>query len=989
MKTCGKYQLMTVGMRDLSNKVKYMRYTLFFILWSVFCFSQDTKDPLITNDWEEQKQWVDSIYSQMSLEEKIGQLFMVMAFSEKGESHFKQIKSQVEQYHLGGIIFSLGGPVEQTQWLNQLQRVSKTPLLIGMDAEWGVAMRLDSVQAFPWNMTLGAIQDNKLVEAIGHRIGEQAKRLGVHINFAPDIDINTNPKNPIIGNRSFGEDKENVTQKGLAFMRGMHNAGVLSSAKHFPGHGDTAKDSHLDLPLIRFDEERLLSTEIYPFDRLMEAGVSSVMVGHLNVPVLEEGIPSSLSKKIIEDLLIKRNNYKGLIITDALNMGAATEVSKINSINVAAFLAGNDILLIPNDIRKAIKEMIDAFNQQKFTELRLARSVKKILKAKYKVGLADFSPIITEGIIEDVNTLKDDYLIHKAMGDAVTLVQNEAVLPLKNEEKIGFLSLGDASGEYFHRLLAKEQNLQRLTFNGNIASVLSAAEKYSTIVVGFHRSNASPWKASDFLLKERKLLAALNKKHKVILASFVKPYALSKLKDLPSYEGIIVGYQNNRWAEEQVAALILGKKVAKGKLPVSISPEFSVGHGIINSTTSTPKLKKAFPFEVGIDSIALQKLDQLAQTSLDSLIAPGFQILAARNGQVFYHKAFGHHTFAKKQAVKKSDVYDVASLTKVLATLPLLIQEVDREKMSFESTLGDLSNQFKGTNKSDLSFQEILSHQAGIMSWIPFYKETLGEKDASRLQQYYRSNPSNRFPIEVAKGIYGRASLPQEQFDALLASELVEKGYHYSDLPFIFMQHILEERYGQGIDQLSKDRIFQPLGLKLTAFNVRKTLPQNRIVPSENDDYFRQQKLQGYVHDMAAALQGGVSGHAGLFSNAFEVATIMQMYLNKGVYGEEQFFSSSTFDSFNQCYYCSSENRRGVGLDKPQLWGGGMAFEGISPESFGHAGFTGTYAWVDPETQIVFVFLSNRTYPSSGNRRLIDQSIRPRMLKLVHDAILY
>jgi beta-N-acetylhexosaminidase len=965
-----------------------MRYLYLALFWGSLSFAQAIDDPLLTKDWEAQQKWVDSIYAQMDTDEKIGQLFMVMAFSEQGEAHFKQIKRQVKEYHLGGIIFSLGGPVEQTHWLNKLQQSSKTPLLIGMDAEWGVAMRLDSVQAFPWNMTLGAIQDNKLVEAVGHRIGEQAKRLGVHINFAPDVDINTNPKNPIIGNRSFGEEKENVTQKGLAFMKGMHQAGVLSSAKHFPGHGDTAKDSHLDLPVIRFDQDRLLSTEIYPFDRLIKAGVSSVMVGHLNVPALEEGIPSSLSKKIIQEILIKRNNYKGLIVTDALNMGAASEVSKINSIDVAAFLAGNDILLIPNDLKKAVKKMKRAFKQGQFTEERLTLSVKKILKAKYKVGLANFSPIPTATISQEINTPKDDYLIHKAMDEAITLVKNDAVLPLKEKEIVGFLSLGDVSGEHFYKSLKEERILQRLTFSGDIASVVNAAKNLSTIVVGFHRSNANPWKNADFSPKERALLKALNQKHKVVLATFVKPYALSKLEDLPSFEGIIVGYQNNKAAQKQVAQLLLWKKEAKGKLPVSIHPEFPAGHGI-NTTSESQVLKTATPFELGIDANKLLALDQLAQTTLDSLVAPGFQILAARNGKIFYHKAFGHHTFDQKQVVQLTDVYDVASLTKVLATLPLLMQEVDQGKMTFESTLGELSAQFKGSNKADLTLKEVLSHQAGITPWIPFYKETLRHRDAKRLRKYYRSNSSKRFPIEVAKGIYGRASIAQEQFDVLLNSDLIEKGYHYSDLPFIFMQHILEERYKKGLDQLAQKNIFTPLGLKSTVFNAHKTLPQNRIVPSEIDDYFRKQELKGYVHDMTAALIGGIGSHAGLFSNALEVATIMQMYLQKGSYAGNHFFNSATFDAFNQCYYCDQDNRRGVGLDKPQLWGGGMAFNGISAKSFGHAGFTGTYAWVDPETQIVFVFLSNRTYPSAKNRKLIDQSIRPRMLKLVHDAILY
>ena len=374
---------------------------------------------------------------------------MVMVFSEKDEKHFDVIQEQVEHYHLGGLIFSLGGPVRQTQWLNRLQASAKTPLLIGMDAEWGVAMRLDSVRPFPWNMTLGAIQDNRLVEEIGLRIGEQAKRLGVHINFAPDVDINTNPKNPIIGNRSFGEDKVNVAEKGLAYMRGMHRAGVLSSAKHFPGHGDTAKDSHLDLPLIDFSKERLQSTELYPFQELIDGGVSSVMVGHLNVPALDAGVPSSLSKKIVDSLLIQKLGFKGLVITDAMNMGGATEVAKVNSIDVAAFLAGNDIILIPSDLKKAVKKMKRAYRQGKITEERLAHSVKKILQAKYDLGLSQFSPIATDQLDKDLNTPKDAYLIQRAMTEAMTLLKDEEQLPLQPTKKIGLLSLGDASGEVF------------------------------------------------------------------------------------------------------------------------------------------------------------------------------------------------------------------------------------------------------------------------------------------------------------------------------------------------------------------------------------------------------------------------------------------------------------------------------------------------------------------------------------------------------------
>ena len=965
-----------------------MRQFFLALLCVSFAYAQTTLDPLLTSDWELQEQWVDSVYSQLTIDQKIGQLFMVMAFSEQGEVHFQEIENEVVENQIGGIIFSLGDPIGQTQWLNKLQAKAKTPLLIGMDAEWGVAMRLDSVRPFPWNMTLGAIQDNRLVEEVGFRIGEQAKRLGVHINFAPDVDINTNPKNPIIGNRSFGEDKENVAEKGIAYMNGMHRAGVLSSAKHFPGHGDTSKDSHLDLPLINFDKNRPFSTEIYPFERLSKAGVSSIMVAHLNVPAFDEGIPSSLSKIIVQDLLINRMQYKGLIITDALNMGGAAEVAKINSIDLAAFMAGNDILLIPNDVKKAIKKMKRAFNQGKFTEARLAHSVKKILKAKYKVGLNAFKPVEIDKLIADLNTPKDDYLIERSMAEAITLLKGNQSLPLTTEEAIGFISLGEADGTIFYSELAKELNLIPLQFSGNQVETLAKAEGLSTIVVGFHRSNASPWKASDFSNSELRLLNELAQKHKVILAPFVKPYALSKLSNLSDFSVVLMGYQNTSEAQRLAAQMLLGKLEIKGKLPVSINTSFPVGHGDTIIFNDEP-LKEATPFSVGMDEEKLAALDGLAQVALDSLMAPGFQILAARHGKIFYHKAFGYHTYEKNRAVAINDIYDVASLTKILATLPLLMQEVDQNKIDFNSTLETLSPRFKGTNKANLTFKEVMSHQSGIVPWIPFYKETLHQKNDRLLRKYYRDHATKKNRIEVAANIYGRTSLAEEQYTTLINSALWDKGYHYSDLPFIFMQHILEEKYATPLDQLFMERIATPLGLVSTLFKPLKSINKERIIPSEKDTYFRQQTLQGHVHDMAAAIQGGVSGHAGLFSNAKEVATNMQLYLQKGRYNGKQLFGSATFDQFNQCYYCTEENRRGVGLDKPQAGGGGMTFHGISFSSFGHSGFTGTYAWADPTTGIVFVFLSNRTFPTMENRKLIDHSIRPRMLKLVYDAILY
>ena len=961
---------------------------LLFTLLSTFSLFAQTTDPLVSIDYQAQESWVDSTYTSLTLEEKIGQLFMVMAFSEQGEKHFDKISKNIVEDNIGGVIFSLGGPHGQTEWLNKFQKKSKVPLLIGMDAEWGVAMRLDSVQAFPWNMTLGAIQNDVLVKDIGHRIGEQAKRLGIHINFAPSVDINTNPKNPIIGNRSFGEDKQNVARKGIAFMQGMHEAGILSSAKHFPGHGDTATDSHLGLPSINFSMERIEEVELYPFKEIINAGVSSVMVAHLDIPAIDAGIPSSLSQKTVQTLLQDSLQFKGLVITDALNMKGASGISPKYGIDVSAFLAGNDILLIPNDVSVAIKKMKRAFKAKKITEQRLAHSVKKILKAKYLVGLNNNKEISSEFLSDNLNTNKDDYLIAKAMQAAITVVQNKNnVLPLEKTTTYGYLKLGDDTGLDFRNSLSKEIKLHRVNESLSNSEIISNLKDYEKIIIGFHRSNDNPWKASSFSKKEIQLISELVKSHTIILDVFVKPYALSKINTLEGIDGLVVSYQNNIPAQIASADILLGDRKATGKLPVSISSSFPVGMGIeLNGPT---KIGKGTPESVGIDSNLLNRIDDLALIAIDSLMTPGMQILVARHGKVVFNKSYGFHTYEKKKPVTNTDLYDLASLTKVLATLPLVMKEVDQGKLTLETRLGDLNEEWKQSNKADISIQDMLSHYARLTPWIPFYKETLKKGSSKLNKKFYRKRKSKRFSIPVADHFYGKRDLPELISNQILESELRDSlMYKYSDLPYFFMKDLFENRYNESLEVLARDSFYLPLGLNRTTFNPNKNTPNQTIIPSEIDSYYRNQELKGEVHDMAAAMLGGVGGHAGLFSNASEVAVLMQLFLNKGTYAGKRYFSAETFDQFNQCLYCDQGNRRGVGFDKPQLEGSGSTCGCVPKSSFGHSGFTGTYAWADPENELIYIFLSNRTYPTMDNNLLLKHDIRTRIQQYIYDSII-
>jgi beta-glucosidase-like glycosyl hydrolase/CubicO group peptidase (beta-lactamase class C family) len=962
---------------------------IFFL--SIFSILNAQNSPLQSKDAIKQQKWVDSIYNNMSLEQKVGQLFMVRAFSNNTKEHENSVSELINKYQIGGLIFSSGGPVRQAKLNNQYQAISKVPLLIGMDAEWGLSMRLDSTYAFPWNMTLGAIKDDKLIEETGRYIGEHCKRIGVHFNFAPDVDINTNPKNPIIGNRSFGEDRDNVTAKGLAFMKGMQEAGVLANAKHFPGHGDTDSDSHKTLPTITFNEKRIDSIELYPYKKLIKEGLASVMVAHLNVPSLEprQGFPSSLSKHIVTDILKDRLQFNGLIFTDALEMKGVSNYSKPGDIDLAAFLAGNDVLLISEDVPKAIEKIVEAYNTKEISEERLAHSVKKILMAKYKVGLNKYSPIGVSNLVEDLNRLKDDLLNEKLYENAITVVRNQKdLLPLRRLEarKIAYVKMGDDDGSAFLDELKKYTRVHEIKAE-QLDELIIQLQNYNTVIVGFHKSNANPWKDYKFTDQELVWLYEIARTNTVILDVFARPYALIDLKSVENIESIVMSYQNSEVAQRKSAQLIFGSIQAKGSLPVSTGDNFKVNDGI--SYNAIQSLSYGLPESVGMSSEKLKKLDSMALLAIKIKATPGLQLLVARKGKVIYNKTFGKHTYDENEPVKFEDIYDVASLTKILATLPLLMELEEKGVITLDTKLSKILPEYQASNKKNITIKEMLSHYARLRPWEPFYTKTLDSATKKPSADYYRRKPSPKYSIKVADEVFLRYDYPDTIQKIIKDSDLLSTlRYRYSDFPYYILKKYIEGYYDKTLDELVQDHFYQSLGANYTTYNPSSKFSDENIVPTEIDDYFRYQKIQGYVHDMGAAMQNGVGGHAGVFSNANDVAKIMQMYLQKGYYGGQRYFKPETIDKFNTCYFCTKNNRRGIGFDKPQLGEDGPTCGCVSMTSFGHSGFTGTYAWADPDEDIVYIFLSNRTYPNANNNVLLKEGIRTEIQRLIYEAII-
>ena len=958
-----------------------MLRNFFIILFNVsFVFSQNLYENL---DFLE-KEWVDSVYSSLTTEEKVSQLFVNWVSPE--QSNFDEVKKLVVEDKIGGLIFSIGTTKSHVEWLNKFQSLAKTPLLISMDAEWGPAQRLSDVFAHPWNMTLGAIQDDSLVREISKRMAEQNKALGVHFNFSPSVDVNNNSKNPIIGNRSFGEDPNNVYNKAKAYIQGHKDVGVYTSIKHFPGHGDTDKDSHKTLPLISGNMKRLNNVELFPFKRLIDDGLAeSVMLAHLSVPAIDKNYPSSLSSNTVGKLLREKYNFSGITVTDALDMKGVLQDPNIN-VDLRAFEVGNDIILMSTNVSLGVKVITDSYNRGRISETRLSKSVKKILSLKAKSGLDNYKDIIPKNIIEKVNTPKDSLLYSKAMESAITLVKNaNQILPLSTNKKYLHVSFGKTkNSEYLTNKMNLYVDIEK--FESDDYSLIYNKTDYDAIIISYHGSSSSPYASNIIPDKIVGEIENISKFNNVILNLFLNPYSLNSFKSIDNFESIIISYQNNMISQEISADLMFGVRSFKGKIPVS-NNFYKVKHGLAFDKKEILGFSR--PVYEGFNSKKLSFLDSIALRSIDSMIAPAIQMLVSKNGKVVYNKSFGHHTYQKKVKLENDHVFDLSSITKIIATMPLVLQEYDKGELKLNTKLSELFPNKRLKDKGQIPLKEMLSHYARLRPWIPFYEETLDSKEKPK-SRFYKSNSKSSFSTPVSENLFLKTNYREKIFKSIINSELREDlEYKYSDLPFYFLKFWFEDKYNIPLNVLANDRVFKRLGLKRTMFNPHKKISLDEIVPSERDDFFRYSKLHGYVHDEGAAMLGGISGHAGLFSNSYEVAIVLQAMIQKGVYDNLTLFSNESFDKFNFCYFCENDNRSGVGFDKPQIEGKhGSTFGGVSKKSFGHYGYTGSMAWADPEEDLIFIFLSNRTYPTRENTLLQTSNTRTRSQEIVYKSLI-
>ncbi len=985
--------------------------SIFFLFLTIIYFPVSGNTPVEPEimkkaEKEIMNHWVDSIFSKMSFEEKIGQVIMVMAAGDNTEANRKKLVAYVQNQHIGSLIFSKGNPVSQAELTNLCQKAAKIPLLVALDGEWGLSMRMENTTRFPRNMMVGAIQDDSLIFRYGLEVARQCREMGIHVNFAPDMDVNSNAANPVIGIRSFGENPERVAHAGILYSRGLEAGGVMAVSKHFPGHGDTSADSHHVLPVIKHDRERLDNTELIPFKHYIDSGLSGIMIAHLNIPELDKsGLPSSLSKPIVTGLLKNEMGFSGLVFTDGLAMKG---VSNQPDMSVKAIKAGNDILLGPvNPVKEFDALKAEAEKDTAFFRL-IEDKCKKILAYKYVLDVQNTRKTDTQNLINKLNPAYSEWLARKMNEKAITLLKNENdILPLKglDKKKIAAVAIGAPSANPFHETLKLYDDVTCFNVDdaASLTSLKTKLQAYNFIILSVHTNKSYNADAIKNTIGNKES----------ILVLFSTPYKLSGYAaPVNNTKALMVGYENTEYSQEYAAQAIFGGNPVKGKLPVTIKGLFPEGTGL---ETVKTRLAYSLPEEVGIYSHKLYGIDKIALEGIDQKAYPGCQILIVKDGVVIYNRSFGTFEYDKKRPVRNTDIYDIASMTKASATLPAIMKLYDEKKIALQSPLSKYVPALNGSDKTGITVREALLHETGLRSFIQYYlpaidqssylgrlfgntpttvytakldKNTWARTDFKYKPSLISYSPKENYTLKIADNLYANKSYKDTVIAAIAGSALrANKSYLYSCLNFILLKEAAEQISGKDLNTYLQKNFYQRLGASTTMFNPLDKFDKSEIVPTEKDDFLRKQLVQGYVHDEAAAFMGGIGGNAGLFSNANDLAKLYQMLLNQGTYGDEEYLSRETCRLFTTAK--SSSSRRGLGFDKPDIRNNKSS--PCSPQTpvatYGHTGFTGTCFWIDPDNNLIYIFLSNRINETRLNTGLSRLNIRTRIQEEIYNAL--
>lgn len=885
---------------------------------------------------------VEGLLNEMSLREKIGQLFSVRAhgyYKSEDDKSYRELVKQVKEYHIGGITFFSGNVYGQVVLHNKLQELSNIPLWISQDMEYGAAMRVGGSTRFVPAMGVAATQNPEYAYWVGKITAREARALGVNQIFAPVLDVNNNPENPVINVRSFSGNPETVSAFGREFIKGVESEGMVPTAKHFPGHGDTGTDSHISLPVIDYDFSRLDSVELVPFRSAIDNGLQSIMSAHIAFPKISEtpDIPGTLDESILNRILIDSLNFEGVVVTDGLEMnGIASNFSPGRAV-VRALQAGADLMLLSPDLSTAINEVEKAVELGAITEERINQSVRKLLHWKKQQGLFEKKLIDIQLLSSQINIREHELVADEIARRSLTLIKNKGdLLPIRPAEfpKIMVLSIADDesgnTGSYFARHIrdyhrdATFHVLDKRTSKEEKQKILQDARKSDLLILGsfiYVRSGQSVQISPE----QMKLLNDLPPKPSVLVA-FGNPYVVT---DLPDSDAQLMAWSaNSAQVRAAVPALFGGTKIS-GRLPIGIPGMYNIGDGIDLPQTA---LRFDEPETVGLAQDSLLKVERIMQDAIFDSTFPGGVVAVVKDGVIAYRQAFGYHTYEKVKKVSEKDIYDLASLTKVVATTASIMKLVDEGKIQLKDRVSKYIPEFSGGDKNKVTIRNLLLHDSGLP---PF-------------RVYIDSLKNEREIITAIK-------------DEPLINAPGEK-YVYSDLGFILLGEIVEQVSGRSLDSYTRKTFFYPLGMSSTFFNPKKvgSWISSNIPPTEIDTVYRGKEIQAEAHDERAWYLNGVAGHAGLFSSAFDLSVYAQMLMSEGSYAGREYLSPETVQSFTKRRSPNSD--RGYGFDHKSE-GFSSAGSLTSLSTYGHTGFTGTSLWIDPERNIAIIILTNRTYP--------------------------
>ena len=989
--------------------MEWKKISVTICFWCIMATMWAQAPTLLTKgkaDSQECKEWVETRLQGMSLKEKIGQLFIHTVAPQDTEPNRRNIRNAVKEYKVGGLLFSGGQLSTQVVLTNFAQEMAETPLLMTFDGEWGLAMRLKGTPSFPKNRVLGCIQDNELLYEYGLEVARQCREIGVHVNFAPVADVDNNPLNPVINTRSFGGDPKNVADKVIAYSRGLEEGGVLSVSKHFPGHGDTNVDSHKALPVLNFSRERMDSIELYPFRQAIQAGLGGIMVGHLEVPAFSKK-PASISTEILS-LLQDELGFKGLAFTDALEMKG---ISNNPNLCAQTLIAGNDMLLAPRNLKRELDGVLNAVKNGQLTEEQITEKCRKVLTFKYALGLHQRQFVQLSGLEQRLNHPGVQQLMDRLEKAAVTVVSNDGgILPLDvDQKKVVVLNIGTPSkGKAFYNQLKKYMQVDCIQAHpDSITSISKRLGNYEKVIVAIHTEKYAAYQSMLNTLSARLPLVY------VYLTPMKRIY--NKGNNWKKAAAVVMGHSGSVAVQHFVADVLMGREKATGRLSVEVKDYRKPGEGVVVDLKTTKVYR---PEDYGMNADVLARIDEIALEGIKAKAYPGCQILILKDGAPVYDKCFGTFTYDDSRKVTSDDIYDIASLTKTTATLLAVMKLYDQGKFGLTDPISKYVPVLQGSPKGRITIEDLLYHQSGLPGSWPFYREAINDSsytgaffkarlDANHHQQvdrrlyvvdefkykdeYVSSLRSEEYPLQVAEGVFVNPAFPKRILEMIASDEipLRDRRYRYSCLNFVLLKEMVEQISGMPMDKYLDQEFYAPMGMQHTLYSPLSRFKPEQIVPTVQKDYLRGRKeLRGYVHDEIAAFMGGVSGNAGLFSNAHDVGKVYQMLAEMGQYDGKRYLSLETCQLFMNRK--SRLSRRGLGFDKPDAAPGkGPCADEAPLEVVGHTGFTGTCAWTDAKNGLVFVFLSNRIYPRPfDHKALMSLNIRPRIQQVMYQALM-